>query len=601
HEYRNNVRINTVFRDFQFNIYNCNFTTKAVFNPIKGVCSDTVSFTNASTGNLARYLWDFGIEAEDGDTSNAANPSFIFPGPGKYTISLTAFSDAGCGNTSTKNIHILPKVIDSLYHDSIVCYGEQIRLGNIPAESGVYYQWSPPEGLDDPNTANPVATVIEDKTYTVRKNSISCHVENELNVFKNTIDAFFEHEYLPPCDGLRVKFFAKGTNYDELHWDFGDWTSTRDISILPETQWYYTDTGIVYVRMDVKNEYCVDSFIKPIRIILPEVFTAVIDTFICLGDRIVIGPLNDTSILSFEWSNVDFMSSDTLLYPEIEPTKTVSYVLTKTYATCQTKDSFNVLVNEIPDLSIERSYPDNICAGDSILLWATGDYSFEWFPGQGIRSPLSDSTWVVPDSNQWVYLRTTTIAKCTELDSVYLEMYPMFELNLEPAYVKCLDEVFLPEVDIDSGVYRWTRLGGDFLLDSLREEGVYTLNIETRCQNLLDTFQYRFYHESYCPIDFPNAFTPNGDGVNDTYPYNGDFRNIFGLECTFDSYNLIIFNRWGEIMFRSEDPNEEWDGQYKSNGGIQEVFGYYLSYREWDYCRGGWVVRVKRGNISVLH
>lgn len=600
HEFRNGVKINTVFRDFQFNIYNCQFTTKSNFNPAFGICSDTVKFTNGSTGSIDRYKWDFGIDSLENDTTNTANPTFVFPGPGTYTIKLTAFSNAGCGNTSSKTVHILPKYFEELIRDSIVCYGDSLKIGQGSDEPGINYFWSPSEGLNNPSLPDPTAVVTADKVYTLRKSTVSCYMENEITVYKNTIDAFFEHEYLPPCDGLRVKFFAKGQNYDELHWDFGDPTTFKDISTQANTSWFYSDTGIIYARMAVSNEFCVDTMLKPIRIIFPEVFTAQIDTFICTGDRITIGPLNDTSIISFVWSNVDYMESDTLLYPSIQPTKSVSYVLTKTYAWCQTKDSFNVIVNELPDLTITRSYPEKVCVGDSILLEATGNYSFEWFPKEGVSSPYSSSTWVKPDTGGWYRLQAQTQAKCTENDSVILEMYPQWEIELEPYYVICRDEVFLPEVKIDDAEFRWQLRGDDVLHDSLRQEGVYTLNVLTRCQDLWDTVEFAYYHDTYCIVDFPNAFSPNGDGINDTYPYGGYFNEIFGVECKFDSYHLVIFDRWGEIVFRSETPGEEWDGQYKKNGTHQDVYGYYLSYREWDYCRGGWVVKTKSGNISLM-
>jgi gliding motility-associated-like protein len=55
----------------------------------------------------------------------------------------------------------------------------------------------------------------------------------------------------------------------------------------------------------------------------------------------------------------------------------------------------------------------------------------------------------------------------------------------------------------------------------------------------------------------PNTFTPNGDGTNDIF--------LPVLTAGFDptSYTLLIFNRWGEVLFESHDPAVGWDGQYK--------------------------------------
>jgi gliding motility-associated-like protein len=56
-------------------------------------------------------------------------------------------------------------------------------------------------------------------------------------------------------------------------------------------------------------------------------------------------------------------------------------------------------------------------------------------------------------------------------------------------------------------------------------------------------------------VYIPNAFTPNGDGINDTFGIKG--------EGAFE-YSLVIFNRWGEKIFESNNPNQQWDGTYKS-------------------------------------
>lgn len=66
----------------------------------------------------------------------------------------------------------------------------------------------------------------------------------------------------------------------------------------------------------------------------------------------------------------------------------------------------------------------------------------------------------------------------------------------------------------------------------------------------------------------PNAFSPNGDGHND----------IFKI-ANFTSEKLIdfkIFNRWGTILYRSSDPKEGWDGNYKGQPQGVGVYGYVI-------------------------
>ncbi|MGZ6537908.1 MAG: T9SS type B sorting domain-containing protein [Bacteroidia bacterium] len=56
----------------------------------------------------------------------------------------------------------------------------------------------------------------------------------------------------------------------------------------------------------------------------------------------------------------------------------------------------------------------------------------------------------------------------------------------------------------------------------------------------------------------PNAFTPNGDGVNDFF---------FGTGIGIDTYDLYIFDRWGNMIFHGHDLNDMWNG--KANGGSE--------------------------------
>ncbi|MCB0558006.1 MAG: gliding motility-associated C-terminal domain-containing protein [Lewinellaceae bacterium] len=77
-----------------------------------------------------------------------------------------------------------------------------------------------------------------------------------------------------------------------------------------------------------------------------------------------------------------------------------------------------------------------------------------------------------------------------------------------------------------------------------------------------------------CLLELPNAFTPNGDNHNDFFrPVDQNCRIKAG------SYTLRIYNRWGEMVFESTDPDASgWDGNYKDNPVPSEVYFYTLQY-----------------------
>lgn len=70
-------------------------------------------------------------------------------------------------------------------------------------------------------------------------------------------------------------------------------------------------------------------------------------------------------------------------------------------------------------------------------------------------------------------------------------------------------------------------------------------------------------------IAIPNAFSPNGDGKNDTF-------HLIHI-CDFDPFEMHIYNRWGELVFRSTDINQGWDGKYKGAPQPSEVYWWHVT------------------------
>jgi gliding motility-associated-like protein len=93
-----------------------------------------------------------------------------------------------------------------------------------------------------------------------------------------------------------------------------------------------------------------------------------------------------------------------------------------------------------------------------------------------------------------------------------------------------------------------------------------------------------------CNMSIPNAFTPNGDGRNDT------FRPI--SNCEMIHYQLYIHNRLGELVFKSDDIHQSWDGEVREGAGRDDVYVYFINYTVEDW---GQVVTIEgSGNIMIL-
>jgi gliding motility-associated-like protein len=101
-----------------------------------------------------------------------------------------------------------------------------------------------------------------------------------------------------------------------------------------------------------------------------------------------------------------------------------------------------------------------------------------------------------------------------------------------------------------------------------------------------DTFCRDIYINFEPRIGVPNAFTPNGDGINDIVRVEGK---------GFNEFQFMIFNRWGEKVFESRDQNIGWDGIYKGQLQEMEAYAYTVKVRFLDNTR-----KTLTGNITLL-
>ena len=89
-------------------------------------------------------------------------------------------------------------------------------------------------------------------------------------------------------------------------------------------------------------------------------------------------------------------------------------------------------------------------------------------------------------------------------------------------------------------------------------------------------------------VYLPNAFTPDGDGINDVFPPHG--FNITGNE-----YLFMIFNRWGELLFESRKPLASWDGTYKGKLVKNDTYIWKL-----EYVDDNGDLQNRIGNVTVV-
>ncbi len=210
------------------------------------------------------------------------------------------------------------------------------------------------------------------------------------------------------------------------------------------------------------------------------------------------------------------------------------------------------------------------CAGDTVIAFpfidgGSGEAGFLWEGPSGFTFPhrmLLMQDVAAAQSGTYRLTVTDTIG-CVEQQDIEITIDP-----LPLADFAGRDTIFAePGFRLDAGdgfrYYYWST-GDSTSFISIYEEGLYTVDI-TSFPGCRSSSSVRVLWGGI-PFRLPNAFSPNGDGINDV------FMPIRRYDLV-KQYHLMIFNRWGQQVFETEDIGQGWDGTYR---GRQSPLGTYI-------------------------
>ncbi len=115
------------------------------------------------------------------------------------------------------------------------------------------------------------------------------------------------------------------------------------------------------------------------------------------------------------------------------------------------------------------------------------------------------------------------------------------------------------------------------------QPGLYSVMVRDSCSAAADEIIIK---EGICNIYFPTAFTPNNDSKNDVF-------KIIGAPDV-SEYHLVVYNRWGQLVFETTDPAKGWNGSI--NGRLQTI-GIYLW--QCNFKKSG-NARYMKGTVALL-
>lgn len=488
-------------------------------NVQNGCIYDPIVFENQSTiatGNIVNWIWDFG----DFSSGFSANESHLYDRPGTYNIKLTATSDYECISEITSQVTVNPSPVANFTRYNDCQYNE------ISFEDQSY--------VDNPD--NIITTIYDfgDQSAFVSGNSPS-HLYNNpgnynVTMIVTTNNGCADNITLPieiypvPVASFSANIKcenAEATNFTNLSsinsgqislydWSFGD----NNTSTFPNPSNNYSSDGVYLAQLIVHSNYnCTDTTEIPITVLKKP----------------------------------------------------------STYLMADTPESCSPLCVNFTDHSISNA--SNIV--NYYWKFGNGEESYDQNPNSCFYN--SDNT---EDISFDVQLITQNDLGC--YDTLLLEDYLNVFHNPVASFIPVPEEknMYHPEIEFENysvgaEEYVWRFEGGKYSYDYepynvFPDTGLYTVElVAITDKNCKDTTYRNVKILPTVSLYIPNAFTPDGDGVNDVAMYKGYGIVDYG-------FNFYVFDRWGTLIFYSNDKAIGWDGIYKGEVAQEDTYLYRI-------------------------
>lgn len=325
-------------------------------------------------------------------------------------------------------------------------------------------------------------------------------------------------------------------------------------------------TGDYFVKVTNQFRCSLSDTINIAAKQLPD-FTLGKDTSICTGKVLQLHVLLTNA--NFQWSTGS-------TEPGIAVSKAGLYSVTVSHNGCDKTDSIVVVEKAAPVVQLGND--TTICEGNTILLNATGvAETYLWQDNSTI------ATYLVTKSG--AYIINVNKDNCISADTINVNFIykPDFTLGADQFICQGQQVALHPALN-NQWQLQWQD-GSNQPTYMVIQPGLYFLNASNTCGTSRKEILFTI---GLCHVFVPNAFTPNGDSKNDLF-------KVAGTELVID-FKLIIYNRYGQPIFTTNDKNKPWDGTFKNRQVPQGNYVYLLQYK--DNLNPGW--QTLRGSCLLI-
>ena len=379
-------------------------------------------------------------------------------------------------------------------------------------------------------------------------------------------------------------------------WNLGNGSKASDSTV----RILYFDEGKYTVKLTAATiNKCYDSALKQITIHPVPTIKIASTNKVCSGDSLI---LKADGATNYVWKDQqENIICNNCLTLKVRPQRSTEYkVIGYNEFGCTQIAATNVQVIDKPKIIVS---PESvICEGSSIRISASGASTYQWLPANGITNYTSPTPIVSPQITTTYKVLAKDAYNCftdTGFVKVIVGKPTPIKIGKDSSLVAG-SIIKLKATALQNNITRWRWSGGtDLSCITCEDPTAKIINDQsiictaTNSYGCISSDTIRF--KTFCPnteVFIPNAFTPDGDGVNDQFYVQS--RGISNVK------SMRIYSRWGELVFEKYNamPNDKssgWDGKVRGILANPDVYVYICEV----VCEKG-AIQLLKGNIAII-
>jgi gliding motility-associated-like protein len=534
-------------------------------------------FENLSLSPLIQtYSWRL-FDGVGRLVATSSLPNFVhrFTDSGIYRVFLNTNVGQPCPDSSSSIVRVYPGMRPQLNFMGL-CFESPTQFNDVSTVrygtiSERYWDLGEIQNIRNISSAlNPSITYLTEGPKTAKLviyNSNGCRdsISRQLFISKEpSLQLAFKDTLICPPDTLRLQAFGDGDFIWAPATGLLEGSNTASPRVAPLV------TTLYPVLQRQGN--CIARDTIRVQVTQSVSIAAMADTTICTGDEIRL--LINSNALQYQWSPAATLNDPTTMQPLAKPQEQTNYRLVATISKCTATAHLNVLT--VPYPTVVASAERFICFGASTQLNSQiSGGTPQWSPAASLSDPHIANPIATPESSTTYTVLVLENNGCPKpgVDTVRVIVEPPINL----AVTRDTSVVVGQPLALNaSGASRYLWSPANFLNNMEIPNPVFTFNQPS--EGLI--YQVLGYNDAGCrdsltvritvyasgpAIYVPTAFTPNGDGLNETLkPTLAGMRQLNFFR---------VFNRYGEIVFQTTSLYDAWNGKFK---GLLQPSGTFV-------------------------